>query len=748
MEVFSDPVHDSSAPQTSPLARIEFGLERLHVSRWIEPAAVIFAVTVAAITWAQFSDISLDAPIAPPFAIASLVVANLAAGTLLLMLVGRRLAKGRAENSVLGGGAKLHVRLVMLFSLTASVPVVLMVLFASFLFQNGVEFWFSDRARSMLENASSLAQSAYASNRERVVGETVGMGSNLRNALSRMNYTSPEFVDIVGREMAWRELSEAVLLRQNDERQIQSLVLVNPHNRNLTDIVTPENIQQIESGKQFVVDDGGRIFTVIKLPDSDKMYLYAARDLDPALLQQSEQARAVVADYRSLTARSRALQIQFNLALVIVSLLIMAAIVWFALQLADRLVRPVSALAGAAQRISEGDLSARVPEFGSDDEFGRLTIAFNRMTERLEEQTGALMNANHALDERNAFMHAVLTGVSAGVISLDEADNIRLVNRAASEFFNIDGRDWAGEKLSEISPVLSEFVHGDQARSILDLPFEGTIRTIAANRESGEQGAVLTFDDITAQLADQRRAAWADVARRIAHEIKNPLTPIQLAAERLQRRYGSKVDESADGTFAQLTDTIVRQVGDLRRMIDEFSSFARMPKPMFREEILGDIIRQSMFLQEVANPDIVFNFKQSGETVHLVCDHRQLGQAFTNILKNAVEAIELKQNQYDEIADGLVEVIVEQVDEQIIISVADNGIGIPDNRDDLFEPYVTTWEKGTGLGLAIVQKIVQEHLGVMEMIGREGGGTIVTITFDVQSLQDAMTASSPSELSG
>ena len=708
--------------------RLEALARRLRLARWIEPAAGLLALLVALASWRAFAARNPADPLLSPPVIAGFVVANLICGILLLVLIGRRLALRRAAASPLGGRGRLHVQLVGLFSLTASIPVLLVAIFASLLFQSGVEFWYSDRARTMLENANLLAGSSYNTNVADVRQETETMARDLRAFLNEADYNAPGFSEAFSLQVYRRELSEAGIFRRN-AGTVQSLSLVDPYKRDLENTVTLPALRRIDQQRQpLVTDDGTRIWTIVPMPEASDIYVYGARVLNPALLAQKARAVEVVRDYRALVERSRTLQVRFNLALIVLSLMIMAAIVWIALQLADRLIRPVSELVDATRRITAGELSARVPVSGSDSEIALLGTAFNRMTGRLEEQTRELVQANTALDQRNALMQAVLTGVTAAVVSLDAARRVQLMNRIARELFGAADLD-DGPALADVSPELDAFVVGPAASAILELPVGATRRTVAANKVRDGAGWVLTFDDITDRLADQRRAAWADVARRIAHEIKNPLTPIQLAAERLNRRYGRNLPPE-DTTFAQLTDTIRRQVGDLRRMIDEFSSFARMPKPVFREESLTELIRQSVFLQEIAHPEIAWRWGTRDE-VRMVCDGRQIGQAMTNVLKNAAEAIG---RLPDSATERSVTVAVSAQEGIASVQVTDSGPGLPADRTDLMEPYVTTHAKGTGLGLPIVKKIVEEHGGTMALVPAPGGGATVMLRFDLDAL--------------
>jgi two-component system, NtrC family, nitrogen regulation sensor histidine kinase NtrY len=386
-------------------------------------------------------------------------------------------------------------------------------------------------------------------------------------------------------------------------------------------------------------------------------------------------------------------------------------------------------------------LSVRVEPSWRDDEIAVLARAFNTMTEQLQGQTGALLRANDQLEARRAFIETVLSRVSSAVISLDALGRIRLANAAAEAMLGHSAAELAGRPLVAVSPELARLVDGGQADAVIALALPGRDHaTVAAKAVALNDGHVLSFEDITQQLHDQRRAAWSDVARRIAHEIKNPLTPIQLAAERLQRRFGRKLEEDA-GVFTKLTDTIIRQVDDVRRMVDEFSSFARMPAPTFGPEDARDIVRQSLFLFEVARPDIGFSLDAPETVIPLVCDRHLLSQAITNVVKNAVEAIDEKKlrdgmTAADGRQIGQIAVRVVTLDGRLQIIVSDTGVGLPPERDRIAEPYMTTRQTGTGLGLAIVKKIVDDHLGEIEFQDASGGGARVTITLFFDRLQN------------
>ena len=697
--------------------------------RFLEISSMAFIVVMAIFTATFLTSLSAQAePLSPAIA-ATLLVANLLPATTLLVLFGRRLALQRAKLVNIGNRQRLHVRLVAIFSLISAIPTLLLVIFASLLFQSGAQFWFSGSARGMLENAGQLAQGYYDEKQRDLKDETVTMAGDLRKILNVVDINDPAFFDAYLTQVFNRKLSESAIITIGTDGSQNSQAVISPDDNRpgAYQWFDPNYITRLDKGEKIIIEGKpDKIEALIPLFETPKSYLYTKRSQSLPTFNLGKKAQSVIQDYRAMEIRSRSLQLQFNAALYIVSLLVIAITVWVALIVADRLVRPITNLVTAAQNIADGDLTARVPvDAMRSDEVEFLSQSFNLMTDRLESQTSALLASNRQLDDRRNFIEAVLESVSAGIVSLDSEGTIRLANSTAEKLLLGTHSTIVGQTFSEITPILSEVVQNKRPHAVVQLGDGPDPITVAVKFIAGAQNDVVTFEDISQQLADQRRAAWSDVARRIAHEIKNPLTPIQLAAERLQRRFGNKVTDD-QAVFSQLTDTIVRQVGDLRNIVDEFSAFARMPKPVFREENLVDIVRHAIFLFEVAHSKIKFNFSYPAAPTILVCDRRQLGQAVTNILKNAVEAIE--ENQL-EAASGLIEVALVVSNTQITLEVCDNGPGLPGERDRILEPYVTTRKTGSGLGLAIVRKIMEEHFAEISFGDAINGGAVVSLHF-------------------
>jgi two-component system nitrogen regulation sensor histidine kinase NtrY len=718
--------------------RVTVLLRRHRLGPIVEIVTVTTLIAVAVASYFFINRHGNPEALLSPRSVAALLVANLVPAMALMVLIARRVAMRRAARSPIGGRGRLHVRLVALFSAIAAVPTLLVVVFASYLFQSGVEFWFSDRAQTVLASARNASEIYGREHRERILLDVQAMGGDMVEKINEFGLNSEAFKNNLLYQTAARQLDEAAIVTLDRTGHLHRPVEWNPDHRPLADAVSKRVLVGLSAGQVYLFQSApDRIDAVVRLDPQAAIYFYGSRRVSPDAMTALANARHAASDYQKTLQRARTLQFRFNAILLLVSLLIAAIAIWIALTLADRLVRPVGQLVDAARKVTAGDLSARVPPSTAQDEVGTLGNAFNRMTRRLEEQTGALVGANAQLDSRRAFIEAVLSGVTAGIISVDKQGNVRLINSSAEALLKTGKESAVGQKLEALAPELAERLDSDEREGIVQIASGGEPRTLAVKRVKVEGGFVLTFDDITEQLLDQRRAAWSDVARRIAHEIKNPLTPIQLAAERLQRRYGKEIS-SDPATFEQLTGTIVRQVGDLRRMVDEFSSFARMPKPIFREEAIAEIARHALFLHEVAHPDIKFTLDAPEPSPLLVCDRRQLGQALTNIVKNGVEAIQQKHEERRRAGEDVIAMTIREEggegEGRLTIEIEDNGIGLPAERARITEPYMTTRAKGTGLGLAIVKKIVEEHFGSIEFEDRAGGGSRVRLVFDTDSL--------------
>jgi two-component system nitrogen regulation sensor histidine kinase NtrY len=671
--------------------------------------------------------------------VVAIALVNLSVLLLLGASLAGRLVRVWAERRRGSAGSRLHVRLVLLFSGVAVVPALLVAGFAALFFNLGIETWFSDRVRTALEASLQASRGYLEEHRNTIRGDALAMAADLSRARVLLPDNGIAFARLLATHTNLRNLTEAVVFDPATQRVVAHAGFTTSFT---LDPPGEDAIAEARLGDVAVLPGGERVRALVSLDFGQGWMLLIGRPLDATVLTHQQSVEHAVAQYVELDRNRSGLQITFVMIFAIAALLVLMAAVLIGLVLANQLARPIGRLIVAAERVRSGDLSTRVQEGSADDEVASLSRAFNRMTSQLAAQRGELMQAYRQIDERRRFTETVLAGVSAGVVGLDLEGRVNLPNRRASELLGLDLDAAIGlpfvSVLPEFAPLLAAVREGgaatpEKARTAeIRIGPPSNRRTLLARIGVELQGGgaggggrevvgyVLTFDDITELLSAQRKAAWADVARRIAHEIKNPLTPIQLSAERLKRRYLKEIQSDPD-TFKACTDTIVRQVGDIGRMVDEFSAFARMPQPVIRPENLGQILREALVLQRDAHPDIEYAIEQPGAAPVVPCDRRLLGQALTNLLQNAADAIAMRvaaeamgapQRAPGEVV-GHITVRVAQGEDGVEIAVEDDGIGLPqgDERDRLAEPYVTHKAKGTGLGLAIVKKIMEDHGG-------------------------------------
>jgi two-component system, NtrC family, nitrogen regulation sensor histidine kinase NtrY len=632
-------------------------------------------------------------------------------------------------------GSRLHIRLVLLFGLIAVIPTIIVAIFSYLLFSFGVQAWFSERVRTALLQSQAVAEAYLHEHQNTIRADVASMAADMEHESQFLIMDSQRLQQMVATEAALRSLTEAVVFdgegRILARSGLTAALELEP--------VPQSAMQQADAGNVAVMtsDNDDRVRALVKLPQFGDVYLYVGRFIDPTVIAHMQQTQKAVAQYQKLEGERSQFQFALSVLFLMVGLLLLSGAVWVGLTFANRMARPIAWLAAAAEQVRGGNLSARVPEGKSQDEFGSLSRAFNRMTYQLETQRAELIAANRQLDERRRFTESVLAGVSAGVIGLDQAGRINLPNRSASLLLATELASFIGEPLAKAVPEMAHLFEEAArrperlAQAQVELTRHHRSQTllvrIAAERAEGEvKGYIVTFDDITELVSAQRKAAWADVARRIAHEIKNPLTPIQLAAERLKRRFLKEIASDPE-TFAQCADTIVRHVGDIGRMVDEFSAFARMPQPVFRDEDVGRLAREALVLQKSAHPEIAWTTAIPERGPVAPCDRRLVGQALTNLLQNAADAVAMRDGA------GHIGLAVAEEANEVRIAVTDDGVGLPEtDRARLTEPYVTLKPKGTGLGLAIVKKIMEDHGGTLDLDDRpDGRGARATLSLPI-----------------
>ena len=644
----------------------------------------------------------------------------------LIALIAREVARLMKARSRGRAAARLHIRIVVLFSIVAITPAILVAIVASLTLNVGLDRWFGVRTQQIISSSQNVAQAYLMENASYLQGQTVSMANDLERNRSLFNLDRTGFADLMTRQARGRGLLGAFLVRRDGSAIVQAEIKTE---RPLP-AIPKDALDSSANGQPTLIPPGvtNLVGAVIKLDEIPGSFLYTVRAVDPRVMNAMRMVEDNTVEYKAMEAGRMSLQIAFAVLYIGFALIVLLAAIWTAIAIADRIVRPIRLLISAADNVASGNMNVLVPVRSADGDVGSLSRTFNKMISEIRTQRDEILEAKDEVDDRRRFIEAVLSGVTAAVIGVEHDRRITIVNTSAEDLLTLKSDELIGKNLSDISPEVDQVVteattrHRSDFRKQISLVRGGTVRTLSVqvtreeSRDANES-YVITLDDITDLVIAQRSTAWADVARRIAHEIKNPLTPIQLSAERIRRRFGKNIADADRPVFDQCTDTIIRQVGDIGRMVDEFSSFARMPKPTMEPTDLRDILRDAVFLREMGNTHVQFERELGDERLEGMFDARMLGQAFGNLIKNAVEAIEgVPSDQAREEPKVLVRSSLDPERDRFTVDVIDNGRGLPvENRHSILEPYMTMREKGTGLGLAIVKKIIEDHGGQIEL---------------------------------
>jgi two-component system nitrogen regulation sensor histidine kinase NtrY len=707
----------TSAPSFDPsFAESGGGILR----KWVAPFAVVIALFSAFLTFMVLSGLT---PIEPTrHVVYSFLLINAATILLLVAIIAREVwlviqarRRGRAA-------ARLHVQIVSLFSIIAVLPAVLVAVVANVTIDRGLDRLFSGPTREVMQNSLIVARAYTYEHAQMIRGDILGMANDIARARPLFDQDRRSFRGMLTMSATARNLPGAMLIDKDRN------ILETAQTGIKQDFTTPpqdflSNVNE-EEPQIAVFPDANYVAAVIRLRAFEDTFLYVARLLDPRVVAQLKQTEASVAEYAQIESRRLGIQVAFALMFAVIALTILMASVLIGLNFANWLVAPIRNLMSAANIVSTGDLHVQVPVHKSEGDLAQLGETFNKMTAELRSQRDELVSASELIDSRRRFIEAVLSSASAGIIGVDASGSIGILNRSAEKLIGHAESETLDHPLSDVLPELDDMMktarEGTQrlVQGQITIMRDGhernlSVRVSAEQTSQSRDSYIITLDDITELVSAQRTSAWGDVARRIAHEIKNPLTPIQLSAERIRRKFGKVITEDKN-IFEQCTETIVRQVDDIRRMVDEFSRFARMPKPVMEGEDVADTVRQAVFLMKVGHPDLDIEADIKQDPMRAQFDRRLISQALTNIIKNATEAIE--QVPPEELGKGRIDVIAARDNDDVVIDVIDNGIGLPKvSRARLLEPYVTTRQKGTGLGLAIVGRVLEDHGGRIEL---------------------------------
>jgi len=694
----------------------------------------VFAILAGAATYAWLAGFA-PAAFNTRGWITGLLVADLVIAVTLVALLAVRLTQLWLDRRRGAAGSRLHMRLVLVCSVFTITPTLIIAIILSLLVINLTDFVVKP-AQASYEAARAIGEPVRRAREEEILRDIGAIAGPLQ-ALG---------VDSVRDQAAANNLLERLI----DGRPMLEAIVVDADNGVLARAKAPNAAgladpvlsaqsmwRAVNQNGPVEVEAANGAYFVMQLFVGEPLFLVTGHAVDLRIVDYIKSIEFAGSFYSQIEQAMQRSQLLIFVICGAIALLMLLAAVWLAILFASRLTEPIGGLMLAAERVRGGDLTARVEEGPPNDELGQLARSFNRMASQIEQQRGELVDANRELDTRRRLTDAVLAGVSAGVLSVDTVGIITRSNSSALELLALPEDGVVGRSLIGVMPELAPLAEqaaerpGRVTQGQVEIVQGGTRRILLVRiSTTSDAGAVVTFDDVTDLMSAQRMAAWGDVARRIAHEIKNPLTPIQLSAERLKRRYLKQIKDDPE-TFSICTDTIIRQVGDIGRMVDEFSSFARMPRPTVKPEDAKELCQQALFLQRNGNPDVRYVSTLPDHRVPLICNRRQVSQVLTNILKNSAEAIEGREAAPGQtLPPGEITLTLRDDDATVRIVVDDNGKGLPkEGRERLTEPYMTTRSKGTGLGLAIVKKIMEDHGGSLALDDREGGGARISLVF-------------------
>jgi two-component system nitrogen regulation sensor histidine kinase NtrY len=668
--------------------------------------------------------------------IVALILVNLILLLGLAAIVVRRAVRLWASFKEGSVGSRMQTRIVAMFTMITIVPTVIVSVFSAWFFNFGIQAWFDERVSTALEESVAVAQAYLGEHKDIIRGDVLAMEGDLDREIEDGILTPAKLGNFVNAQAALRSLNEAMVLQHGHILAQTQLTFSLAFER-----LPPDDLERADHGEVVVLlEEQDKVRALVKLKSLPDAYLLVGRFIDSKVLAHVDSANGSVQQYKRLKSNIFGIQIQFSIVFVLLALLLLFGAVWYGMHFASRLIIPITKLVKAAERVRAGDFATRVAEGPKDDEVGTLARAFNRMTDELEKQRKDLIEANRQLDTRRRFSEAVLSGVSAGILAVTRDKHITLANPVAASLLLLpQNATLKGQLLTRAVPEFAPLFErssekaGAQATGDITLVRGGKtyvlhVRVTVEHIMDSIEGYIITFDDITELLVAQRSAAWSDVARRVAHEIKNPLTPITLAAERLRKKYLPQITTDAE-SYVRYVDTISKHVGDIGKIVEEFVTFARMPAPVIKREDIAALIRKAVFSEQTAHGEIAYQLSLDESPQYVLCDEQQISRAILNLLKNAAEAFEAREGH-----KGVIMVECHAEGGHCRLRIMDNGPGFPpDKMHRLLEPYMTTRAKGTGLGLAIVKKIIDDHKAQLALENLPEGGACVTIIFSIDS---------------
>ncbi len=642
---------------------------------------------------------------------------------ILLILIYKKISRIRSDARESGMGSRMQKRIVLIFTLLTIIPTLITSGFAISFFLYGLRGWFDDKISIALNNSVKVAEAYLGEHAENLKADSYAMSRDITRFANELMENQADFKTYLTAQSGWRGLTDAIVFRKKD--------ILAASDGTVTymvdfDAIDDKALERADHGEiVLTMEDDNKVKVLIKLKGFNDTYLLVSKIVDEKVLNYTKQTRDSVTEYNRLRDNVDNLQVQFIIAFSGVSAILLFSSIWLGLIFASRVIAPLYKLNRATERVQSGDLTVRLDESIKDDEITNLFRAFNRMTGNLQRNQLQLVEVNRQIDQRSRIIEAVFSGVNSGIIALDEHKRVRIFNASSAVVLKVDEHNIVGRYIADVFPEITTFfvrlreLKGEIFQQQIDIKRDGIIsnllvRIVTEEASKQVEGYIITIDDITKLVNAQRMSAWSDVARRIAHEIKNPLTPINLSAERIRVKFEAVIPETDRENFNRYIDTIIRHADNIERIVREFSDFARMPQPMLVRNNICEAIRESVFSEKVVNGNIDYEINIPEEDIFFDFDKEQISRVLQNTLKNAAESMrESGLNEGQE--KGHISISLKR-NKHLELEILDNGKGFaPELLNRLTEPYVTTREKGTGLGLAIVKKIIDDHSASLEL---------------------------------
>ncbi len=620
--------------------------------------------------------------------------------------------------------SNFRVQFTSLFIIISLIPTTLITVFSLIFFDQGIKNWFNERINQVLKGSKEISESYFNEHKKNIKKDILYINNELSSEEIVFFTDRDRLTDFLKYFIEVRDLNEAIIFESSGQllAKVGNFLVESETAPPLwTFLIADEGDIAI-----FPNNDQTKVRALLKIQRALPTYLYIGKNVDSNVLSRVESVNETANEYANITDKLDNFQYQFNKLFLAINFLMILFSIWFGLRFSNKILSPIESIIRDSEKMISDNFSSRINVIDGNNEFNFLSRVLNKMLDILKIQKNKLLKAKETINLRRKFTEKIINEISNGIIYLDNNDKVLLINKKTEEFLGSNVKKNFFKINSHLSSETKKFQVSDLKNKEvqIQLIISGKLKILNIKFSKVYEkrilkGFILTIDDITELVSAQKNAAWSNIARYMAHEIKNPLTPIKISAQRIQSSLKSKTKVNLD-FFDSCSNTIIRQVNNIENLVSEFSNFARMPESKLELTKLDNIINTQVNTQKIANKNITFNIKMNPKNINIRCDYNQISRLIMNVLKNSIESIKKKKK--------IIHINVMHKKKMVHIDIEDNGVGFPNSREKLFEPYITNKVNGTGLGLAICKKITEDHNGGIELLdGDQLGGALVRI---------------------